>query len=455
MRYSTGMFSKKNLFRNAISVLLVALFGFSAVTNLFRRDTYVTKIGKYKISIRDIQEMGGHNEATAMNALRILSSFAYLSNEADALGLKVNTSDIQDRIKNMFQDGNGQFSKLKLDEYLDKAKMTNNGLIKLVTHIILAEQLFALVNNGMKLPRIFIERLMSGINQVRSGYVYEVNLSSIDESEVKRHLPEPTHDDLFKYLISNREGNGECYIFDVTEIEKVDLESGLDAVITKYKHEKVTLTGDYLFTESFGEVKWTDLKLDPKYYTTNVAEQNGKRYFIYYDPFSGQDMDKIRSKWASSTATKVMAAKVIADGIAQEINQMNISSDKISFVKDKFSFVEGVSLASCFHNQRCPECVGKEATCPRCSCNDCMCPQCFNEDNSMQISRISAISMLVGQEMIAMASSDEDGASVVFPIGHTIGNIVNDKDVDKTYTSGLHQNTQEFARVDIMQSPMT
>ena len=64
------MFDKRIL-QKAIWVILIALFGFSSVFNLFKNKNARLVIGKEKILDKDIFEMGGRDEKTFRYVLEL------------------------------------------------------------------------------------------------------------------------------------------------------------------------------------------------------------------------------------------------------------------------------------------------------------------------------------------------------------------------------------------------
>lgn len=396
-----------------MSIVLVGLFGFSAVINMFANRGYIAKVGKYKITATDVMEMGGRDEKSFNSALQTLVYYAQIMTEADALGLIASDEDIQAHLKSMFKsrDGDG-FSMDALQDYLQKRNMSKNGLVKLITLDIISQQMLAPLNLGLKIPPKFVDKVTDGMSREKSGYYLELSRSELKPEEVAKYA-QPSMQDLFKYLLDEGDdmANYDCYVFKVQD--GFDSKKSLPELLDKFKHEKARVDNGTVLTDN-RSIDLSNIEFDMNTFMARIDDNN----WIYYNPFTGKDMEQIKKGWLTTLSAMTAALKGMADAIKDELEKCTSAELKLKLLESKvfgnrkFKRVEGVSFSSCFQKQRCKKCASREEKCERCVHNDCMCEACFDELNDLFVSRPVAVSIMLGKLMEVSTYSNESGLTL-------------------------------------------
>ena len=411
------MFDKRIL-QKAIWVILIALFGFSSVFNLFKNKNARLVIGKEKILDKDIFEMGGRDEKTFRYVLELLVQMAYLKNAFDEIGLVVSEQNIVNETKAMFSK-NSQFNKEGLKEYMQKKNISESGISKMVSNKIRFLQMF-FPSRFMQVSDNFIDKLHTSINRVRSGYHLNVNIADFTDQELLSSLKS---EDLINFCLDNPElASSECYIF-FTDQKTSD---NIEKLLKTYKFEKTKLVNGKIDSDILN----TTIDFDKSTFNKSTLRTNTQeQYFIYYNPVPS-NMDQI----LSNAKFKEFAAKVVGSSILATLNSID---DKKVFISTyqlkgaKFEPISNCSFTNNFQNKRCKNCVNMANKCEYCVSNDCVCSDCFNPNNPGGLNRATSIILLLGKLGTAYQYTNRRTLTIVIPTENKTVDSVNKSQLKK------------------------
>jgi len=429
------MFLKNKFGRNLISIALVLLFGFSALLNLFSNRNVVAQVGKHKIKVVDLVEMGAHDEKSFKYCLSKLLYINHLFDQADSLGIVAADADVKEGLKQMFSN-NGEFDQQKLNQYLASKRLTKNGLIKLIKAELLERQIFSLIEKGIRVPDSLGQAVLRGLNAVRSGYIYSIDIENLSKDQVIQLLGKPT-DSILTDFMRSKEGakvplrNNLCLVF---KLKATDLnrETDLAKLTATYSYQEIEIVNNKCKLDLV-ELDLSELAMDN---STNLGYwiANGCRYLIYFNPMKNINREKVEEYYLNSNYAKVLLGRKLVQNEVGQLAKLDEASKK-SYLKSnspaKFKYFEGLSMSECFQNSRCKKCEDDDIKCMHCVQNDCMCEKCFVEDNKFNLSRPACIALLLTHNLDCTIIEDEKEVFLACPTNTTYPDNINEETAQK------------------------